>query len=268
LKLRYAIFALVIIAIGRIILLAGGQVQAQSIDSVDAIAGLTPTINGIVESGEWDDASVVSSVVAVYVKQDGENLYIAFDIPDNTPNDLDGLLVCFDVNHDAGYKPKGDDAKMVVTRFGVQAEYLGNGTNWDITANSGWHASTSSTSTKWQAELNVSYAKLGSPYGSSKTFGVQFTAGDFGIPGIYCNWPNESDHLRPDTWGNLISSANWIPEFPTEVAILLMIVTTFMAVATSRNISKKSRKNQQKCVLSSSRKSLCIMRARMLACLE
>lgn len=267
-KLRYAIFALIIIAIGGIILLAGGQVHAQPIDSVDAIAGVTPTIDGIVESGEWDDASVVSSVVDVYVKQDGENLYIAFDIPDNTPNDLDGLLVCFDVNHNAGSKPQGDDIKMVVTRFDVEAEYLGNGTNWDITAISGWDASTSSTSTKWQAELKVSYAKLGSPRGSSKTFGVQFTAGDFGIPAIYYNWPSESDHLSPDTWGNLISSANWIPEFPTEVAILLVIATTFMAVAASRSISKKSRENQQKCVLNSSRESLCIMRSRILACLE
>lgn len=262
-KFRYAIFVLIIIAMGRTILLAGGQVQAQSFDSVDAIAGVTPTLDGIVESEEWDDASVVSSVITVYVKQDGENLYIAFDIPDNTPMDLDGLFVCFDVNHDAGFTPQGDDAKVVVTRFGVQAEYLGNGTNWDITANSGWHASTSSTSTKWQAELNVSYAKLGYPRGSSKTFGVQFTAGDFGIPGIYYKWPGESDHLHPDTWGNLISSANWIPEFSTEVAILIMIAATFMAVTISRNISRKSRKNQQKCVLNSSRKSLCIMCTRV-----
>jgi hypothetical protein len=74
LKFRYAIFVLIIIAMDQTILLARGQVQAQSIDSVDAIAGVTPTIDGIVESGEWDDASVVSSVVAVYVKQDGENL--------------------------------------------------------------------------------------------------------------------------------------------------------------------------------------------------
>jgi hypothetical protein len=140
----------------------------------------------------------------------------------------------------------------VVTRFGIQAEYLGNGTNWDITASSGWDASTSSTSTKWQAELNVSYAKLGSPRGSSKTFGVQFTAGDFGIPGIYHKWPGESDQLSPDTWGNMISSANWIPEFSWKFILLIMIVTAFAAVATSRHISRRSRKNQQTCVLNSS----------------
>lgn len=198
-------------------------------DSIDAVAGVTPTIDGIVEAGEWDDASVVVSVVAVYVKQDGENLYIALDIPDNTPHDLDGLLVCFDVNHNAGPKPQGDDTKIVVTRFGVQAEYVGNGTNWVTTANSGWDAATSSTSTKWQAELNVSYTKLGSPYGSSKTIGVQFTAGDFGIPGIYYKWPGESDHLSPDTWGDLISSANWIPEFPSLIILPLFIIATLLA---------------------------------------
>ena len=240
LKPRYAIFAFIVIATGLVILLAGGQIQAQSIDSLDAIAGETPTLDGIVESGEWDDASSVSSGVTVYVKQNGESLYIAFDIPDNTPNDLDGLLVCFDVNHDAGSRPQVDDTKIVVTRSGVQAEYSGNETNWEITANSGWNASTSSTSTKWQAELSVSYAKLGSPQGSSKNFGVQFTAGDFGIPGIYYKWPGESDHLCPDTWGNLISSVDWIPEFPTEVTISLLIAITFVAIATSRNISRKN----------------------------
>jgi len=240
LKLKYAFFALIVIALGRIIFLAGGHVQAQPVDSVDAIAGVAPIIDGSVESGEWDDASVISSVVAVYVKQDGENLYIAFDIPDTTPNDLDGLLVCFDLDHNAGSWPQVDDTKIVVTRSGVQAEYSGNETNWEITANSGWNASTSSTSTKWQAELSVSYAKLGSPRGSSKTFGVQFTAGDFGIPGIYYKWPGESDHLCPDTWGNLVSSADWIPEFPTEVTISLLIAITFVAVAVSRNISRKN----------------------------
>jgi len=208
LKLRYAVLALIIIAICRIIFLAGGQAQAQSMDSIDAVAGVTPTIDGIVEAGEWDDASVVVSVVAVYVKQDGENLYIALDIPDNTPHDLDGLLVCFDVNHNAGPKPQGDDTKIVVTRFGVQAEYVGNGTNWVTTANSGWDAATSSTSTKWQAELNVSYTKLGSPYGSS---------------------PGESDHLSPDTWGDLISSANWIPEFPSLIILPLFMIATLLA---------------------------------------
>ena len=240
LKPRYPISPFFVIAISLMILLVGGQVQAQSIDSVDAIAGVTPTIDGIVESGEWDDASSVSSSVAVYVKQNGESLYIAFDIPDNTPNDLDGLLVCFDLDHNAGSWPQVDDTKIVVTRFGVQAEYLGNETNWETTANSGWNASTSSTSTRWQAELSVSYAKLGSPRGSSKTFGVQFTAGDFGIPGIYYKWPGESDHLWPDTWGNLVSSADWIPEFPTEVTISLLIAITFVAVAVSRNISRKN----------------------------
>jgi hypothetical protein len=38
-----------------------------------------------------------------------------------------------------------------------------------------------------------------------------------------------------------------------------MIAATFVAVAISRNISRKSQKNQQKCVLNSSRKSLCIL---------
>lgn len=225
---------------GLLIFLARVQVQAQSGAQLDAVAGEIPTIDGTITGEEWDDASSVANGVTSYVKQDGENLYIAIYVSDNTPHDWDGFTICLDVAHNAGLQPQADDTRIVTTRFGDQGEYVGNGTGWATTTKSGWDASTSSTSTKWQAEIKISYAKLDDPYGKSKIIGVQFTIGDFGIPGEYHKWPGESDYLSPYTWGDLISSVNWVPEFPTEIAIPLTLVTILIAVVIARKVSRKS----------------------------
>lgn len=223
-----------------LISLARVQVQAQPSDNVDAIAGEIPTIDGTITDGEWNDASSIANGLTSYVKQDGENLYIAIDVSDNTPHNWDGFTICLDVAHNAGLQPQADDTRIVTTRFGDQGEYVGNGTDWATTTKSGWDASTSSTSTKWQAEIKISYTKLDDPYGKSKIIGVQFTIGDFGIPAEYHNWPGESDYKIPDTWGDLISSVNWVPEFPTEIAIPLTLATILIAVVIARKVSRKS----------------------------
>ena len=52
---------------------------------IAAVVGSTPSIDGVIASGEWDDASNVSfNNTVVYVKQDGRNLYMAFNVSDAT----------------------------------------------------------------------------------------------------------------------------------------------------------------------------------------
>jgi len=60
-------------------------VQAHPNYEIIAIAGSTPTIEGIISPGEWDDAnSETFNETTVFVKQDGVNLHIAFNATDNT----------------------------------------------------------------------------------------------------------------------------------------------------------------------------------------
>lgn len=52
---------------------------------IAAVVGSTPSIEGVIASGEWDDASNVSfNNTVVYVKQDERNLRMAFNVSDAT----------------------------------------------------------------------------------------------------------------------------------------------------------------------------------------
>ena len=72
--------------------------------------GPTPTINGYIDSGEWDNSSVVTFTnTIVYVKHDGKNLYIAFIVDDFIIFFEDSIGFFIDVNHDGGSIPQMDD---------------------------------------------------------------------------------------------------------------------------------------------------------------
>jgi len=80
----------------------------------------------------------------------------------------------------------------------------------------------------WQAEYNITYAKIEITAGQPKTLGIAFESWDYAT-GLPVFWPPmtpiESNY--PSNWGNLTSEENWIPEFPSSVALLgfLMLIT-------------------------------------------
>ena len=112
-------------------------------NKIVAVSGSTPMIDGVI-GGEWSDASSLSfNNTEVFVKQDGENLYIAFNVSDPTPNANENVHIFFDVNHDEGTTPKSDDIVISVFRNGTLVEgYLVNGTYVNAT---GWTASVYNT---------------------------------------------------------------------------------------------------------------------------
>jgi len=70
---------------------------------IAAVAGSTPSIDGVIASGEWDDASSVSfNNTVVYVKQDGKNLYVAFNVSDSTVENQDVVAIFIDVDNNGG----------------------------------------------------------------------------------------------------------------------------------------------------------------------
>jgi len=202
-------------------------------NEIIAVSGSTPTIDGSISVGEWGDASSLSfNNTEVFVKQDGENLYIAFNVSDPTPNADENVHVFLDVNHDEGTLPKSDDIVISVFRNGTLIEgYLLNGTYVNAT---GWTASVYNTTQLCQAEFNITYSKINVTAGETKTLGVAFEVIDFEFASPFQSWPHDlrtGDPLDPSRWGNMISTGyNWIPEFPSFLILPLFTITLVLAV--------------------------------------
>jgi len=59
---------------------------------IAAVVDLAPSIDSVIASGEWDDASNVSfKNTVVYVKRDGRSLYMAFNVSDATATPTQAL---------------------------------------------------------------------------------------------------------------------------------------------------------------------------------
>ena len=198
--------------------------------TVNAVAGLTPNIDGTLTTGEWDDASVVSfNNTVVYVKQDGENLYVAFNVSDSTASlSYDGLAIAVDVLNDGGASPQADDIIFYIIRNGTLLE--AQNADPPSSPTGGWNGSTSSTSNYWQAEFNITYAKLQITSGEPKILGVAFMSLDStrGYPYL---WPPMSpSDSGPSHWGNLISEESWASEF-TSIVILPLFMIAILVTA-------------------------------------
>jgi len=249
-------WALVVIAAGLLLMPIITPVRAHSGDEVVAVYGTTPTVDGTISTGEWDDASTVTFSVTdgtctVYVKQDGSNLYVAFDIPDTTsdPGD-DSSYVFLDVEHNDGTAPQTDDRILKVTRSGALSESEGSGTGWDFLVTvDGWTAACSSTAAGFQIEYSITYSKIGVTAGEDKTLGVMLLVYDRYNGGYPYQWPPGSDTFEISTWADLTMPARALPvggfEAPINTLallapwIIMILATSFGAIL----VAKRKRKH-------------------------
>ena len=212
-------------------------VEGQPDYEIVAVYGSPPTISGNIHSGEWDDAASVSfNNTKVFVKQDGENLYIAFNVSDATFNANENVHIYFDVNHDDCSSCQPDDILMAIFRNGTLVEgHLQNGTYGNAT---GWNGGAFVTGGWWQAEFNITYSKINVTAGVTKTLGVAFEVIDYDFPYLFQSWPLDlraGDPLNPSRWGAMISTGyNWIPEFPSFLILPLFMLATLLAVMVYR----------------------------------
>ena len=218
-------------------------VEGQPNYEIVAAYGSTPTVNGSISVGEWNDAASVSfNNTEVFVKQDGVNLYIAFNVSDATLNWDEYVGVLFDVNHDDGITYRQDDIALAVHRNGTLVEgQLGNETYVNAT---GWTASVYLNSKVWQAEFNITYSKINVTAGVEKTLGVVFIVEDFPeppeeFPYYFYTWPQNlmvgGPPDNPSKWGDMTSTGyNWIPEFPSLIILPLFMIATLLAVTIYR----------------------------------
>lgn len=207
-------------------------VHASITPPIEAVYGTTPTIDGTISAGEWDDASTTtfdgpSGTCIVYVKQDGSNLYIGINIPDTTPDSLDRFEVCLDTNDDEGVAPNTDDYLFFIYRplSGYFAEeYIGDGVNWIPQTISGWTGAASLNPTSlYVVELSIGYSKLGVTPGIAKQLGIEFSVEDGPVDDTRYSWTPGSEIDLPMSWGNIASTDYlWVPWF-TSLPIVLLI---------------------------------------------
>lgn len=211
--------------------------------------GPAPTIDGTVGSGEWGSAALSFAYTQVFIKQDGSNLYVAFnDTDDSNPNipftGEDYSMIFFDVDYDRKFSLQPDDLWLMVERNGTLLEARVTGQWMSIPTVSGWDARAVSSSQMWQCEFNISYSKIGVIAGVAKTIGVVFasTHGVRDVSGYVYNWPPYGDETgwtqmrdNPSAWGMLDSSGfDWVPELPSFLALSLFMIATLLSIAAFR----------------------------------
>jgi hypothetical protein len=213
-------------------------VLARSGDIMVAVYGSTPTLDGSIEDGEWDDAStVIVSVTGgtnctVYVKQNGINLYVGFNIPDTTYNGSDSCVVIFDVDHDGNQSLQTDDMWLAVSRNGAKEEFNVTAGGWYPTTVSAWSANVSSTAGVWQSEYSITYSKLDVTAGLNKTLGVMFLIVDKDVAMGWYVWPSTASISKPSTWSDMTPNGyNWVPEFSTWTPLLFLLIVLTVVIA-------------------------------------
>lgn len=157
-----------------------------SANEIVAKPGPTPTIDGVIGSGEWVTAgNVTFNQTTVYVMQDSTNLYVAFNVSDSTKDATDTLSIYFDVEHDLSTWLQADDIQLIVQRDGTLKEfrttYVVDKYTWTVATISSWTAEVNSSSTLWQVEYNITYPKIDVTAGSNKILGVEFESFDLAI---------------------------------------------------------------------------------------
>jgi hypothetical protein len=178
-------------------------VDGQDTDyKIVAVSGSAPMVDGSISVGEWDDAAAITfNTTEVFVKQDGKNLYIAFNVSDLTSHWNECVAAFFDVDQE-------DIIEFEVVRNGTLRErHLGNGISVKVT---GWSANTQFSSELWQIEYNITYSKIGIVAGVEKTLGVILKISNLELPDYYQIWPQNLREYEllddPSKWGVITST--------------------------------------------------------------
>lgn len=144
-----------------LLLLTGALFAADNPRTLDAWAGKTPAIDGVLAPGEWDDATAFTGVegwqpqflpverpgdlsLRAYVKHDASRLYFAFDVTDDQLYALDTprwLPARYPKAHNLtreGFPWFGDEIEILLNaahRWTGDEDAAGNGSSWQMVCN-------------------------------------------------------------------------------------------------------------------------------------
>ena len=176
-----------------------GFVFGHSNDTIDVPLGTSPTIDGVFNIGEWDDALSVqlpSIDATVFFKRTDTHLYIAFTDWNQMYSNSSGIYI--DKLHDGGTVPNEDD--LWLHGSAGQYESFGNNTTWESSTPSGW-----SYVRDTENEYEISLSKLGITSNTSTTLGVLFSFWDWSVDNSEITWPSGgfANCGNPESWANM-----------------------------------------------------------------
>jgi hypothetical protein len=171
--------------------------------------GTHPKIDGIITSGEWDDAKVVTIYVQtdweadVYYKHNDSSLFFAF-------YGLKGMFgerypdVLLDINNDEGNSWHADDWWFHASYNDCEGHGIYN--NWKscIPEHPGWFANNFPILTPGVIEIEILYSKIGITNQNIDTLGIAFVASDTYTD--YKYFPSNAVIASPSTWTKAIIS--------------------------------------------------------------
>ena len=158
--------------------------------TVDVYRGTTPTVDGVISVGEYSDATRIAGVggwaaqfspvnepgdlsVEVWIKHDGENLFVAFDVTDNVIYGIDTDRWKPDENDNPhqmngeGWPWFGDGVELLLNAENRWSEEdgegaKGNGSSWQMVA---------STHKSWLKGVGAGGLMQGEPRGNEEAWG-------------------------------------------------------------------------------------------------
>jgi len=172
---------------------------AHSGDSIVIPYGTSPTIDGILSTGEWDDASTIQLSAIngiVHFKHTDTHLFVAFSDPIGYYNST-GIYL--DLLHDGGSAPQMDD--IWIHGSAAAFEFKGDGSTWQMVAPSDWNYIANSAN-----EFSISLSKLGITPGNNVNMGILFSFLDWSTTHDEITWPSGgyANCNDPNSWATLI----------------------------------------------------------------
>ena len=206
--------------------------------------GWTPRLDGNLASfaGEWADATPIALASKsppyryhVWLKHDGQVLWIAWHVEDLTPDALDRAVILMDTDHDAAGSPWPDDRRLEVTRMGQSTLRQGNGQSWSSSLPA-WESKSLDYSSGWSIEVRIPLPELGVTMGPSGFMAGQWKS--IGMAAEYFdvtssnqtaagNWPSTAGFTEnsPSTWGSLVLQGASAATH-TEITLVAYLSTT------------------------------------------
>lgn len=143
-----------------LLLCSAGLIAGEFPRELNAYAGTTPRLDGVISPGEWDDATTFTNAGWVpqfspttdnkdlslkgYVKHDATRLYFAFDVTDDVLYGIDTPRWLPDENPNAhqlsraGFPWFGDEMELLINaanRWVGNEDSAGNGSSWQMVCN-------------------------------------------------------------------------------------------------------------------------------------
>ena len=190
--------------------------MAQSGDHAEVPRNDPPTIDGVVETEEWNGSEVITLTIEgndadVYFKHNGEYIYFGFDIQEGHNSAFPDTRVFFDTHHDAASSPQEDDYQLYINPDNEGLiERQGDGDQWQAVDITHWTGNYNEDGNDhWTTEYNVSSEKFGNFTGNETLGFALLVYGN--SPSAFDVWPDNADIDDPSTWGD-ISFLNWTEE--------------------------------------------------------